>query len=115
MARVKRGVHHSHRRRNILRKVKGYKWGRKSKLKLAQTAILKAGRYAYNDRRKKKGEFRKLWTLRINAAVREHGMTYSRFINALKISKVELDRKVLADLAMNHPLLFKAVVEKVKK
>ena len=115
MARVKRGVHHSKRRRNILRKVKGYKWGRKSKLKLAQTAILKAGRYAYNDRRKKKGEFRKLWTIRINAAVREQGLSYSRFINALKVSKVELDRKVLADLAANHPLLFKAVVDKVKK
>lgn len=115
MARVKRGVHHSKRRRNILRKVKGYKWGRKSKLKLAQTAIRKAGKYAYRDRRTKKRSFRQLWNIKINAALREQGFTYSKFIHALKVAHVELDRKILADLAENHPELFSEVVKQVSK
>lgn len=115
MARVKRGVHHAKRRRNILRKAKGYKWGRKSKLKLVQTAIRKAGKYAYRDRRTKKRNFRQLWNIKINAALREQGSTYSKFIHALKLAKIELDRKILADFAANHPELFSAIVKLVTK
>lgn len=115
MARVKRGIQHAKRRRNLLRTVKGYKWGRKSKIKLARTAMYKAGKYAYRDRRTKKRNFRRLWNLKINAALREQGTTYSKFIGALKKAKVELDRKILADFAVNHPELFKAIVMQVTK
>lgn len=115
MPRVKRGVHHAKRRRNILRKAKGYKWGRKSKLKLAKTAVLKAGVYAYRDRRTKKRDMRSLWNIKINAAVREHGTTYSRFINALKKTKIGIDRKILADFAVHHPEIFKLIVQQATK
>ena len=84
MPRVKRGVHHSTRRRNILKKAKGYKWGRKSKLKLAKTAIAKAGKYAYRDRRTHKREMRSLWLIKVNAGVRPEGMNYSTFIKQAK-------------------------------
>lgn len=113
MPRVKRGVHHSKRRKNILKKAKGYKWGRKSKLKLAKTAIVKAGAYAYRDRRAKKRNARQLWNIKINAALRERGLTYSKFINALKQAKIEIDRKILADFAAHHPKLFNAIVNQV--
>lgn len=115
MARVKRGLHHAKRRRYILRKAKGYKWGRKSKIKLAKTAVLKAGKYAYRDRRARKRSFRQLWNLKINAALRERGLTYSRFIHALKNSKIALDRKILADFAVHHPQLFEAIVKQAAK
>lgn len=111
MPRVKRGVHHSKRRKNILKKAKGYKWGRKSKLKLAKTATAKAGAYAYRDRRTKKRAARQLWNIKINAALRERGLTYSRFINAMKKAKIEIDRKILADFAVNHPKLFEAIIQ----
>lgn len=115
MSRVKRGIHHAKRRRNILRKAKGYRWGRKSKLKLAKTAVFKAGKYAYRDRRARKRDFRQLWNLRINAALRENDTTYSRFIHALKQAHIALDRKILADFAVHHPELFKAIVMQVTK
>ncbi len=114
MPRIKRGLVRARKRARVLKKTKGFMWGRKSKIKLAKTAATKAGAYAYRDRRTKKRDFRSLWTMRLNAALRENGTTYSRFIGDLKKAKVELDRKVLSDLAMNHPKLFKAIVEKVK-
>lgn len=115
MPRVKRGTQHTKRRRNLLSKVKGFKWGRKSKIRLARPAALKAGAYAYRDRRNKKRAFRRLWNTKINAAARANETTYSQFINALKQANIELDRKVLADLAENHPDVFAKIVEATKK
>ncbi len=114
MSRVKRGLMHAKRVRNILKRTRGYRWGRKSKIKLAKVAARKAGVYAYRDRRNRKREFRKLWTVRLNAAVREHGLTYSQFINLLKKAKVNLNRKILSQLAQEHPVVFAKVVELVK-
>lgn len=114
MPRVKRGVHHVKRRKNILKKVKGYKWGRKSKIKLAKVAILKAGVYAYRDRRVKKREFRALWQIRINAALRERGLKYSTFIHQLKTAGILLDRKILAELAAHHAPVFQKLVESIR-
>src|SRR3989338_7168588 len=99
MPRVKRGTHHVKRRRNLLAKTKGMMWGRKSKIKLARIAILKAGAYAYRDRRNKKRAFRRLWQLRINAGVRPLGLTYSRLMDGLKKAGVGIDRKILSELA----------------
>ncbi len=113
MPRVKRGTQHVKRRRNLLKKTKGMMWGRKSKIKLARTAALKAGKNAYIDRRRKKRTMRQLWTVRINAAVRPAGISYSRFIAALKEKNVALDRKVLSFLAKDHPAVFEAVLSKV--
>jgi large subunit ribosomal protein L20 len=114
MPRVKRGTQHVKRRKNILSKAKGMKWGRKSKVRLARPALLKAGVYAYRDRRNKKRSMRRLWQIRINAAVRPLGTTYSRFINALKIANIDLDRKVLSMLAKDQPAVFEKIVEKTK-
>lgn len=113
MARVKRGVMHVKRRKNILKHAKGYMWGRKNRLKLAKTAVVKAGVYAYRDRQKRKSEFRKLWQVRINAAVRPYGISYSRFIDLLKKKRIELDRKILATLAAEHPVIFRALMGEV--
>ena len=113
--RVKRGVAHVKRRKNLLKKVKGFRWRRKSSIRLARQAATRAGQHAYRHRKLKKRDARALWQIRINAAVREHGMNYSQFINALAKGKVELDRKSLANLAMNHPAAFKAVVDAVMK
>ena len=110
MPRVKRGKTHLKRRKNILAQTKGYMWGRKSKLKLAQTAILKAGKNAYRDRRLKKRTMRSLWTTRINAGTRLEGLSYSKFIDGLKKTGVALDRKVLSQLAAKYPEAFKAVI-----
>lgn len=115
MPRVKRGVQHVKRRKYLLAKTKGMMWGRKSSIRMARTAALKAGAYAYRDRRNKKRSFRRLWQLRINAAVRTQGTTYSRFIGGLKTAKIELDRKVLSNLAIKHPKAFAKVVEMAKK
>jgi len=102
------------RRKKVLKAAKGY-WGRRKNVyTVAKNAVEKGRAYAYRDRRAKKREFRKLWILRINAGAREHGLSYSQLMGALKKSKVDLNRKVLADLAMNHPEAFKAIVEKVK-
>jgi large subunit ribosomal protein L20 len=111
MARVKRGTHHVKRRRNLLAKTKGMMWGRKSKIKLAKVASLKAGAYAYRDRRNKKRTFRRLWQVRINAAIRPLGMSYSKLIHALKEKNVSLDRKILATLAKDHPAIFEKIVK----
>jgi large subunit ribosomal protein L20 len=114
MPRVKRGTTHVKKRRKLLKAVKGYKWGRKNLIKLAKTARTKAGAHAFVDRRKKKRTMRSLWQIKISAAVKEQGLSYSRFINALKINNIAIDRKVLADLAENNPETFLAIVNKVK-
>lgn len=101
---------HTKRRKNILKATKGYMWGRKSKIKLAKVAILKAGHHAYKDRKSKKRNMRSLWQLRIGAATREQGLSYSKFMGALKKAKVEIDRKVLAEIAAQYPEAFKAIV-----
>ncbi len=95
--------------------VKGYRWGRKSKVKLAKVAILKAGAYAFRDRRARKRDFRSLWIVRLGAALHERGMDYRDFIHGLKVAGIALDRKILADLAANHPAIFDAIVRTVKK
>lgn len=115
MTRVKRGVMVKKRHKKLLKQVKGFRGTRKHRVKLAKEALFKAGTYAYRDRRAKKREFRRLWILRINAALKEYGLRYSQFINGLKKAKIELDRKILADLAVNKPEEFKKIVEKVKK
>jgi large subunit ribosomal protein L20 len=114
MPRVKRAKIHLKKRRTIRRATKGYRWGRKKTIRLGKTALLKAGQHAYRDRKKKKRNFRRLWSIRINAAVREHGLTYSKFINLLNKKKIELDRKVLADLAVNNPQVFAKIIAAVK-
>lgn len=114
MPRVKRGVHHSKRRRGILKRVKGFEGGRKKLIKLAKTASTKAGAYAYKDRRVKKRTFRALWQVKINAAVRPLGMSYSEFMGGLKKQGIALDRKVLASLATEHPTVIKALAETIK-
>lgn len=113
MTRVKRGIQHSKHRRNILKNTKGYMWGRKSKIKLAKTAVLKAGVNAYRDRRLKKRDNRGVWILRINAALREQGMTYSKFIDKMNKAGIVLDRKVLSDIAAKHPEIFKKIITAV--
>lgn len=114
MPRVKRGTQHTKRRSNLLARVKGYKWGRKNKIRLARPAMLKAGVYAFRDRRAKKRTFRNLWTIKINAAVREYGLSYSRFIDMLKKANITIDRKVMAVLAEKHPAIFSKVVSASK-
>jgi len=106
---------HAKRRKNLLKKTKGFKWGRKSKIKLAKTAAAKAGKYAYRDRRTKKRAARGLWILKINAALRAQGTTYSRFIDDLKKAQIQIDRKILADFAIHHPKLFEAIVTQVNR
>jgi large subunit ribosomal protein L20 len=115
MPRVKRGVHARARRKRVLKLAKGYRGGRSKIYKQALTSVYKALSYAYRDRKVRKREFRKLWITRINAAVRMYGLTYSRFINALKNANINLDRKVLADMCVNDPEAFKALVDKVKQ
>ncbi len=103
------------RRKKVLKQTKGYFGRRKNVYTVAKNAVEKGLQYAYRDRKKKKIAFRGLWIQRINAAAREHGMSYSEFIGAVNKEGIELNRKVLADLAMNHPDAFKAIVDKVKK
>jgi large subunit ribosomal protein L20 len=114
MPRVKRGTIHTKRRRNILKATKGYRHGRKNLIKLARVAMIKAGAYAYRDRRTKKREFRRLWQIKLNAAVRVFDLSYSKFIHALKSNKIEMDRKVLSDIAENNTEIFAKLVEKIK-
>ncbi len=115
MPRVKRGTTHTKKRRKLLAKVKGYKWGRKKLIRAAKTAAVKAGAHAYADRRKKKRTTRALWQIKINAFVRERGLSYSKFINLLKNKKVDIDRKILADLAVNNKKVLSKIVEEIKK
>jgi large subunit ribosomal protein L20 len=112
--RIKRGVAANKRRKNLLKHAKGFKWRRKSHYRAAKEALLHAWTYAYRDRRKKKSERRKLWQVKINAATRAEGMSYSKFIGGLKKANVELDRKSLAHLAESEPRAFKAIVDLVK-
>ncbi|MBI2097889.1 MAG: 50S ribosomal protein L20 [Candidatus Vogelbacteria bacterium] len=121
MPRVKRGTTSLKRRRKILRRAKGFRFGRSKKERAAREALLHAGAYALAHRRDKKGDFRRLWQIKINAAVRlaspqggPLGLSYSRFINLLKQNKIELDRKILADLAEHEPAVFAKIVEAVK-
>lgn len=114
MPRVKRGVTARARHKKVLDLAKGYRGRRGNVFRVAKEAVMKAGQYAYRDRRTKKREFRALWITRINAAVREHGLSYSVFMNALKKAEIEIDRKVLADLAVMDKPAFAALVEKAK-
>ena len=110
MSRVKRGVTAHARHRKIIKKAKGYYGRRKNTFRTANQAVEKAGQSAYRDRRTRKRNFRALWIQRINAGVREHGLTYSRFIDGLAKAGIEVDRKVLSDLAIHEPEAFKALV-----
>ncbi len=114
MPRVKRGTIHTKKRRKLLAKAKGYKWGRKNLIKQAKEAVTKAGVHAYIDRRRKKRDFRRLWQIKINAFVREHGLSYSKFMDLLKKNKIGIDRKILADLAVNNKKVLLNIVNKVK-
>ena len=111
MARTKTSVHSKKRRRQVLNRAKGYYGNKSRSFRAANEQVMHSGNYAFRDRRARKGEFRKLWIQRINAACRENGTTYSRFINGLKISGIEVDRKNLADLAVNDPEAFTALVD----
>ncbi|MBV9114768.1 MAG: 50S ribosomal protein L20 [Hyphomicrobiales bacterium] len=114
MARVKRGVTSHAKHKKVIKAAKGYYGRRKNTIRVAKQAVEKAMQYAYRDRKVRKRNFRALWIQRLNAAVREHGLTYSRFIDGLTKAGVGVDRKVLADLAMHEPAAFNAVVEKAK-
>ena len=114
MTRVSRGVTAKARHRKILKRAKGYYGRRKNVFRVAVQAVERGMQYAYRDRRKRKSNFRGLWIQRINAGVRIHGMTYSQFINGLKKATIEIDRKILAELAVNQPEAFKALVEKAQ-
>ncbi len=114
MARVKRGVVAKAKHKKVLKKAKGY-YGARSKLfKTAKQAVIKSGQYAYRDRRQRKRQFRALWIARINAAARLHGLSYSRLINGLNRANVDIDRKVLADIAVHDPDAFGAIAEQAK-
>ena len=110
MARVKRGVTTRAKHKNILEQAKGYRGRRKNTIRVARQAVEKAGQYAYRDRKVKKRSFRGLWIQRINAAVRAEGLTYSQFIHGTKLAGIELDRKAMADLAMNEGGIFTAII-----
>jgi len=115
MSRVKRGKIASKRRKKVLKAAKGFMWRRKSNYRAAKEALLKAGKYAYRDRRTKKRTFRNLWILRLNAALRERGEKYSAFIKKMSDKKIALDRKVLSEMAMKYPEQFGKFVEKVRE
>lgn len=114
MSRVSRGVTNHARHKKVLKQAKGYYGRRKNTIRVAMQAVEKANQYAYRDRRNKKRAFRSLWIQRINAACREQGLTYGRFINGLTKAGVEVDRKVLADLAVHEPAAFTALVDQAK-
>ncbi len=114
MARVKRAVNAHKKRRTTLELASGYRGQRSRLYRKAKEQVLHSLMYAYRDRRARKGDFRKLWIQRINAAVRANGMTYNRFIQGLRLAEIEVDRKILADLAVNDPAAFAAIVELAK-
>ncbi len=114
MPRVKRGVTARARHKKLIAQAKGYRGRRNNVFKIAKEAVMKAGQYQYRDRRNKKREFRALWIARINAAVRELGMTYSVFMNGLRKAEIEVDRKVLADLAVHDKAAFTKIAEQAK-
>ena len=114
MARVKRGVIARASHKKVMKKAKGYYGARRKVFRVAKQAVIKAGQYAYRDRRQRKRQFRQLWIARINAAARDNGMSYSRLINGLKKAGVEIDRKVLADIAVHDKAAFSAIAEQAK-
>lgn len=114
MARVKRGVQANRRHKKVLARAKGYYGARSRVYRVAVQAVMKAGQYAYRDRRNKKRSFRRLWIARINAAARLNGLSYSRLINGLKKSNIEIDRRILADIAMHDATAFAAIADKAK-
>jgi large subunit ribosomal protein L20 len=114
MARVKRGVTSHAKHKKVFKAAKGFYGRRKNTIRIAKQAVEKANQYAYRDRKNRKRTFRALWIQRINAAVREHGLTYGRFINGLGRAGVAVDRKVLADLAVREPVAFKALVDQAR-
>ena len=114
MARVKRSVHAKKKRRQILEAAKGYTGSRRKRFRVAKEQVMHSGMYAYRDRRDRKAQFRRLWITRINAAVRPHGLSYSRFASGLRAAGVEVDRKILADLAVRDPATFAHLVERAK-
>ena len=114
MARVKRGVTARARHKKVLDQAKGYQGARSRVYRVAKQAVIKSGQYAYRDRRVKKRDFRALWIQRINAGAREHGLSYSRFINGLKKANIDIDRKVLSDIAIRDQVAFAALAEKAK-
>ncbi len=115
MARTKRSVAKRKRKKRTIKQAKGYKWSRKSKYKAAKEALMHSWSNAYRDRRRKKRDFRQLWQIRINAACKQQGISYSKFINRLKKNNIELNRKVLSELAKDHPEIFKKIVSEVKE
>lgn len=114
MTRVKRGMSHVKRRKNLLEDAKGFRWNRKNLFREAKQAVIKAGMYAYRDRRVKKRTMRKLWITRLNIAVREFGLKYSSFIKTLADKNITIDRKVMSQLAMENPTIFAKFIEKVR-
>ena len=114
MVRVKRGSAVHKRKKRVLKQTKGFRWGRKSKYKLAKDALAHAWTHAYIDRKKKKRVFRALWQIQINAACRKGGISYSKFINGLKKNNIEIDRKILSKLAQKHPEIFEKILEEAK-
>jgi large subunit ribosomal protein L20 len=115
MSRVKRSVHARKKRRAVLARTKGYRGQAKSSYKRAKEALLKADSYAYRDRRNRKRDFRRLWIVRINAAARQEGLSYSQFMHGLREAGIELDRKVLADIAVRDPETFRRFAEKARE
>ncbi|MEI6288379.1 MAG: 50S ribosomal protein L20 [bacterium] len=114
MPRVKRGVIHSKNRKNILKRAKGFQAGRRNTIKKAKVAVTKAGAYAYRDRKNKKRTARGLWQIQLSAALKPFGLSYSKFIGGIKKANIDLDRKVLAELAKNHADIFAKIVAKAK-
>ena len=114
MSRVKRGVTNRAKHKKVMKAAKGYYGMRRKSFRLARQAVIKAGQYAYRDRRQRKRDFRRLWITRINAAARQNGLSYSRFINGLHAAGVEVDRKQLADLAVYEPKAFEALAEQAR-
>jgi large subunit ribosomal protein L20 len=114
VARVKRSVHAKKKRREVLRKAKGYYGSRSRRYRVAKEQLLHSGQYAYRDRRDRKGQFRRLWIVRIGAGARQHGLSYSQLVHGLQRAGVEVDRKVLADLAVHDPAAFGQLVQTAK-
>ncbi len=115
MTRIKRGVTAHQKHHKLLKQARGMTRPRRTSSRMARQGVTRSLQYAYRDRRNKKRDFRRLWIVRINAAVRSHGLSYSQFIKGLALAKIQLDRKILAELAVNQPDAFKAVVEAAKK
>ena len=114
MARIKRGVTSHAKHKKVIKLAKGYRGRRKNTIRIAKQAVEKAGQYAYRDRRNKKRNFRALWIQRINAGTRQYGMTYGKFVHGLKLANIEIDRKVLADLAVHNESAFKTLVDQAQ-